>query len=113
MRSVSTAAGVRCWPGVPPPFGTSPQAARPDGGRATGREAARSAALGSGTVRVERQLIRITGQGLVFTETESAAGKRTVIFPKLIAKDLRAHIQDFAQDGDDGLIFVGPDDGPM
>ncbi|WP_433417522.1 tyrosine-type recombinase/integrase [Microtetraspora malaysiensis] len=69
--------------------------------------------LDAGTVRVERQLIRITGQGLVFTEPKSAAGKRTVVFPELIAQDLRAHIKDFAQDGDDGLIFVGPDDGPL
>ncbi|MEU1386084.1 MULTISPECIES: hypothetical protein [unclassified Nonomuraea] len=38
-------AGVRSRPGVPPPSGTGPQAARPDGGRAEGRgTAARRAA---------------------------------------------------------------------
>ncbi|GGT37629.1 hypothetical protein GCM10010176_097120 [Nonomuraea spiralis] len=38
MRSVGTA-GAACGarPGVPPPSGTGPQAARPDGGRAEGR----------------------------------------------------------------------------
>jgi integrase len=66
-----------------------------------------------GTVRVERQLIRIPGQGLVFTPPKSAAGKRTVVIPKLIIKDLRDHLRDFAQDGDEGLLFVGPDDGPL
>lgn len=69
--------------------------------------------LDTGTVRVERQLIRIPGQGLVFTPPKSAAGKRTIVIPELIVKDLRAHLRDFAQDGDDGLLFVGPDDGPL
>ncbi|WP_203994519.1 tyrosine-type recombinase/integrase [Sphaerisporangium rufum] len=66
-----------------------------------------------GTVRVERQLIRVTGKGLVFTEPKSAAGKRTVVIPELIVKDLEEHVRYFAQDGDDGLIFAGPDDGPL
>lgn len=69
--------------------------------------------LGAGTVRVERQLMQITGQGLVFTEPKSAAGKRTVVIPDLIVEDLRAHVKDFTQDGDKGLIFAGPDDGPL
>ncbi|WP_405152199.1 site-specific integrase [Sphaerisporangium sp. NBC_01403] len=69
--------------------------------------------LEAGTVRVERQLIRITGKGLVFTEPKSAAGKRTVVIPGLITHDLEAHLKDFAQDGDEGLIFAGPDDGPI
>ncbi|MCW2880024.1 MAG: site-specific integrase, partial [Sphaerisporangium sp.] len=69
--------------------------------------------LEAGTVRVERQLIRITGKGLVFTDPKSAAGKRTVVIPGLITKDLEDHLKDFAQEGDDGLIFAGPDDGPI
>ncbi|WP_245966698.1 tyrosine-type recombinase/integrase [Sphaerisporangium album] len=69
--------------------------------------------LEAGTVRVERQLIRITGKGLVFTEPKSAAGKRTVVIPPLIIADVEAHLKDFAQEGDEGLIFAGPDDGPL
>ncbi|MGV9302748.1 site-specific integrase [Nonomuraea sp. NPDC003727] len=62
--------------------------------------------LDAGTIRVERQLIQITGKGLVFTDPKSAAGKRTVVIPELILKD-------FAQEGDEGLVFVGPDDAPI
>ncbi len=69
--------------------------------------------LDAGTVRVERQLMQLTGKGLVFTEPKSAAGKRTVVIPELIIEDLRAHVKDFTQDGDKGLIFAGPDDGPL
>ncbi|MBG0819968.1 site-specific integrase [Planomonospora sp. ID91781] len=69
--------------------------------------------LDAGTVRVERQLMQITGKGLVFTEPKSAAGRRTVVIPELIIKDLREHVKDFTQDGDKGLIFAGPDDGPL
>ncbi|NUW44483.1 tyrosine-type recombinase/integrase [Nonomuraea rhodomycinica] len=69
--------------------------------------------LDAGTVKVERQLIQITGKGLVFTDPKSAAGKRTVAIPALILDELKAHVKDFAQNGDDGLIFVGPDDGPL
>ncbi|MEV4181303.1 site-specific integrase [Streptosporangium canum] len=38
--------------------------------------------LDAGTVRVERQLIQLTGKGPVFTEPKSAAGKRTVVVPE-------------------------------
>ncbi|MFC6577675.1 tyrosine-type recombinase/integrase [Planomonospora parontospora] len=69
--------------------------------------------LDAGTVRVERQLMQITGKGLVFTEPKSAAGRRTVVIPELIIEDLREHVKDFTQDGDKGLIFAGPDDGPL
>ncbi|MEV4183027.1 tyrosine-type recombinase/integrase [Streptosporangium canum] len=57
--------------------------------------------------------IQLTGKGRVFTEPRSAAGKRTVVVPELIIEDLRAHVKDFTQDGDKGLVFAGPDDGPL
>lgn len=69
--------------------------------------------LEAGTVRVERQLMQITGKGLVFTEPKSAASRRTVTIPALIIEDLRTHLRYFAQDGPDGLVFVGPDNGPL
>ncbi|MEV0351300.1 hypothetical protein AB0H88_36455 [Nonomuraea sp. NPDC050680] len=55
--------------------------------------------LDAGTARVERQLIQITGKGLIFTPPKSAAGKRTVAIPGLIIDELRAHVKDFTQDG--------------
>ncbi|MFI6928183.1 tyrosine-type recombinase/integrase [Nonomuraea spiralis] len=69
--------------------------------------------LDTGTVKVERQLIQITGKGLTFTNAKSAAGKRTVAIPELIIDELKVHVKDFAVDGDEGLIFVGPDNGPL
>lgn len=69
--------------------------------------------LDAGTVRVERQLMQITGKGLVFADLKSSAGRRTVVIPELIIEDLRAHVRDFTQDGDKGLVFAGPDDGPL
>ncbi|GAA2674348.1 tyrosine-type recombinase/integrase [Nonomuraea recticatena] len=69
--------------------------------------------LDAGTIRVERQLIQITGKGLVFTDPKSEAGKRTVVIPELIIDELRAHLKDFTQEGDEGLVFVGPDEGPI
>ncbi|GAA0837431.1 tyrosine-type recombinase/integrase [Streptosporangium amethystogenes subsp. fukuiense] len=35
------------------------------------------------------------------------------MIPELIIEDLRAHVKNFTQDGDKGLIFAGPDDGPL
>ncbi|MEU4407709.1 hypothetical protein AB0F88_24590 [Streptosporangium sp. NPDC023963] len=55
---------------------------------------------------MERQLMQLTGKGIAFTEPKSAAGKRTVVIPDLIIEDLRAHVKDFTQDGDKGLIFA-------
>ncbi|MFC7584596.1 hypothetical protein ACFQYP_13275 [Nonomuraea antimicrobica] len=46
-------------------------------------------------VRIKRQLIQATGQGLVFTEPKSEADKRTVAIPGLILDDIRDHLKDF------------------
>lgn len=69
--------------------------------------------LDAGTVRIDRQLIQITGQGLIFAPPKSKAGRRTVVIPDLIIDELREHVRKFALDGDEGLIFVGPDNGPL
>ncbi|MFF4620056.1 tyrosine-type recombinase/integrase [Nonomuraea jabiensis] len=69
--------------------------------------------LDARTVRIERQLIQITGKGLIFTEPKSQAGRRTVVIPDLIIDELRAHVKDFTQDGPEGLIFAGPDNGAL
>ncbi|MGW0811457.1 tyrosine-type recombinase/integrase [Nonomuraea sp. NPDC002799] len=58
-------------------------------------------------------MIQITGKGLIFTPPKSAAGKGTVVIPDLIIDKLRAHVRDFTQDGEEGLVFAGPDNGPL
>ncbi|GHH65410.1 hypothetical protein GCM10017673_09430 [Streptosporangium violaceochromogenes] len=57
--------------------------------------------------------MQLTGRGLVFADLKSSAGKRTMVVPELIIEDLRAHMRDFTQDGDKGLVFAGPDDGAL
>ncbi|GLX96773.1 tyrosine-type recombinase/integrase [Herbidospora sp. NBRC 101105] len=67
----------------------------------------------TGVVRVRRQLITVTGQGLVYTDPKSEAGKRMVAMPGLILDDIRDHLKDFTLEADDALVFIGPDNGPL
>ncbi len=62
--------------------------------------------LKAGTVRVERTLVEVTGKPLHFGPPKTEAGVRTAI-PAIVLPELRAHVKAFAQDGDEGLIFVG------
>lgn len=39
--------------------------------------------------------------------TESEAGKRLVVLPAFLQKDLRRHLDWYAEKGPDGLLFVG------
>jgi integrase len=64
--------------------------------------------LNARTVRVERSLTELQGGGLTFGPPKSEAGTRTVGFPDLISPVLRWHLSCFTQDGEDHLIFTGP-----
>jgi len=64
--------------------------------------------LDLGTVRVVCSLTE-TDRGELFPgPPKSAAGRRTVPLPALIMPGLRYHLGHYAQPGDDGLVFVGP-----
>lgn len=65
------------------------------------------------TIRVERQLTETIGSGSVFGPPKSDAGQRTVPLPGLIAADLDQHLDLYAQDADDGLIFTSPTGTPL
>ena len=65
------------------------------------------------TVRVDRQLTETISGGPCFGPPKSDAGVRLVPFPDVIAADLRWHLQCFAQDGDDGLVFTSPAGTPL
>lgn len=58
------------------------------------------------TVRVERTLTELSASELFFSPPKSDAGRRVVAIPSLIVPELRAHIERFAQPGDDGLLFT-------
>ena len=63
--------------------------------------------LKAGTVRVERTLVEVTGRPLHFGPPKTEAGVRTLPIPAIVLPELKEHIKRFAQDGDEGLIFVG------
>jgi integrase len=65
------------------------------------------------TVRVTRQLTEIRGGGQQFGPPKSKAGRRTVPIPELIIPVIQWHLNCFAQDGDDSLVFTSPSGIPL
>jgi integrase len=58
-------------------------------------------------VKVRGSLGEVSGQ-LVEGPPKSAAGRRDVAIPEAIVLELRAHLDEWSQDGADGRVFVGP-----
>ncbi len=69
--------------------------------------------LAACTVGIERTLIELQNGQLSFGPPKSAAGRRTIVFPELIAPELASHLASYAQPGPDGLVFVGPAGAPL
>jgi integrase len=59
-------------------------------------------------IRIPKVLSQPDKGDLFFDTPKSQAGKRTVAFPKEIVEEIRWHLEQFAEPGDDGLVFVGP-----
>ncbi|GAA3747048.1 integrase [Spinactinospora alkalitolerans] len=51
--------------------------------------------------------------GVRFGPPKSRASRRTVQLPGLIIADLRRHLADYAEEGPDGLVFVGKRGNPL
>jgi integrase len=68
--------------------------------RATGR--------GRPAVRVDEATAELDDGRLLDDTPKSKAGKRWVSFPREIVPEIRAHLDEFAQKGKTGLVFVGP-----
>ena len=62
--------------------------------------------LESGTVRVERALIQISGQPLSFGPTKTARSRRTVHLPRRVVDTLSAHLGEFVDNSPDALLFT-------
>jgi len=64
----------------------------------------------AGTIRVERQFLEVTGQGLVTAPVKkSAAGVRTVAVPREFVALLVEHIETYVKDSEaDALLFTTP-----
>jgi integrase len=69
--------------------------------------------LAACTAHVGRQLTETIAGRPGFGPPKSNAGLRLVSFPDMIAADLRWHLQCFAQDGDDALVFTSPAGTPL
>ncbi|MCI0385096.1 site-specific integrase [Streptomyces sp. CNQ085] len=67
--------------------------------------------LEAGTLRIRQAAPELTSGQRVTGDPKSAAGKRTLILPGFLHKDLRRHVEWFAQKEPDGLLFVGPQGG--
>ncbi|WP_021596240.1 tyrosine-type recombinase/integrase [Actinomadura welshii] len=64
-------------------------------------------------VRVAGSLAELDGGKLLEDTPKSRAGRRVVSIPPEIVPDLQAHLDEFAEDGPDGRVFVGPRGGPL
>jgi len=69
--------------------------------------------LDAAVIRVERQTVELKTGELVTGPPKSDAGKRTVAIPAVLVDELRAHLKEYGQAGDDGLVFVGPKGGAL
>ena len=64
------------------------------------------------TIRVDRQLVMLSGARPTFGPPKTAASVRTVPMPVVVADALAAHLAVFPA-GEDGLIFTSPAGGPL
>ncbi|MFG2091183.1 tyrosine-type recombinase/integrase [Spirillospora sp. NPDC048824] len=69
--------------------------------------------LDAGVVRVVSSLAELDGGQLLEDTPKSRAGRRVVSIPPEIVPDLQAHLDEFAEDGPNGRVFVGPRGGPL
>ncbi|MEK9519637.1 site-specific integrase [Streptomyces venezuelae] len=63
--------------------------------------------LDAGSVWVRRAAPELNTGRRVIGDPKSRAGKREIMLPGFILLDVRRHLEWFAQDGPDGLVFVG------
>jgi integrase len=69
--------------------------------------------LDTRTVRVEAAVVELRDGSLVTGRPKTDAGARRVVFPAEIVDDLRWHLQRFAEQKPDGLVFVGELGAPL
>jgi integrase len=69
--------------------------------------------LDLGSVRVERQLLEITGEGLVEGPVKSAAGRRHVAIPRELVDLPREHMDEYVGKLPDAYLFTTPADRPI
>ncbi|MFP1666027.1 tyrosine-type recombinase/integrase [Streptomyces cavourensis] len=63
--------------------------------------------LGQMTIRVRMAAPELTTGRRALGDTKSEAGKHVVVLPAFLRTDLRRHLDWYAENGPDGLLFVG------
>ena len=69
--------------------------------------------LEAAIVTVTRSTAELKDGRLVTKQPKSAAGVRRIALPEVVLPDLRWHLDRFAGPGPHGLVFVGPQGGPL
>lgn len=69
--------------------------------------------LEGSTIRVERALLEVRGQGAVFDEPKSTAGVRTVSMPGTLAALLEQHLAVHVDPNPDALVFSNSHSNPI
>ncbi|WP_285702745.1 site-specific integrase [Microtetraspora sp. NBRC 16547] len=62
----------------------------------------------AGTIRVTGTTTELKDGSVTIGPPKSEAGKRIVSVPELLLPDLAAHLNSYAEKGDEGLVFIGP-----
>lgn len=66
-----------------------------------------------GELRVRRSQAELRHGRTIIKDPKSEAGKRSVAIPDVVLADLRDHLGQFSEAGQDGLVFVGPKGGRL
>ncbi|MEU8193507.1 site-specific integrase [Microbispora amethystogenes] len=69
--------------------------------------------LETGALRVVGALVELDGGQLLEGTPKSWASRRVVALPQEIIPELRKHLDEFAEPGENGRMFVGPKGGPL
>lgn len=69
--------------------------------------------LEAATVTVVHQRQQLNNGTQMLTEPKTAAGRRTVTLPELIAEELAAHLERYTPQDADAFVFVGERGGPL
>lgn len=67
----------------------------------------------AGSVRARRAAPELNTGHRVIGDPKSRAGKREIMLPSFVLPDVRRHLEWFAEDGPDGLVFVGEKGAPL
>jgi integrase len=66
-----------------------------------------------GVLHVRRSQVELSGGALLLKSPKTEAGRRTVAIPAAVLPVVQRHLDQFAEQGGEGRVFVGPLGGPL